>query len=137
MTLLVTIKNLILRSFLLPVYAQNMDDINAANDIVLIIDPIKRAFNVFLFLSGGVFIGVIFLAVFKFLTAQGDPKGIQGGKNTLTYAVMGLLVVIGVFAINMIVASILGIENDPFAPGTGIFDKLEEGLQFFAEWADV
>lgn len=55
-----------------------------------------------------VFIGVgilvmIVLGGYKLLTSGGDPKGVEAGKNTITYAVIGLVIaLLSVFIINFI-----------------------------------
>lgn len=58
------------------------------------------------YIVGFVAIGVLVMLViggYKLLTSGGDPKGVEGGKNVITYAIMGLVIaLLSVFIINFI-----------------------------------
>ncbi len=45
--------------------------------------------------------------------ATGDPRGLEGAKQTWTYAVYGFFVVVGFTAIIMIIGKLLGINLSP------------------------
>lgn len=51
-------------------------------------------------------VAALFLIIFsgiKFITSGGDPKQVEGARKTLTYAIMGLLVIfLSFFIINLI-----------------------------------
>ena len=49
---------------------------------------------------------------FRFLTSQGDPKKLEGAKNSITMAIVGFIIVIGAFFVTQIVNYIfqLGVE---------------------------
>ncbi len=55
--------------------------------------------NTLIFAAG--IIAVIFIIVggVRYITSQGDEKGVEGAKNTILYAVIGLVVVVLAFAI--------------------------------------
>lgn len=61
-----------------------------------------------------VFAGIValFLIIFsgiKFITSGGDPKQVEGAKNTLTYAIIGLVVILLSFFIINLIAAITGV----------------------------
>ena len=57
-----------------------------------------------MFLSGG----------FKFLTAGGDPKKTESARNTLTYAIGGLVLVALAFLIISFIANFTGVDITNF-----------------------
>ena len=48
---------------------------------------------------------------FKFLTAGGDPKAVEGAKKTLTYAIAGLVVLVLAFLIIKLISTITGVDQ--------------------------
>lgn len=116
------------------VYAQRPEDLGGHTDVPQLVDALARGLNILLYASGAVFTGYLIFGAYKFATAQGDPKGISGAKQTLTHAFMGLSIVIGVFAINAIIVNILGIGGD-YGEASGIFDMMRAGLQGLVDWA--
>ncbi|MBD3365838.1 hypothetical protein GF360_00675 [candidate division WWE3 bacterium] len=113
------------------VYAQNPADLNSVGTVVEIVDVLARAFNVLVFSAGAVFIVMVIFSAYKFATAQGDPKGTAGAKQSLTFSVIGLLIVIGVFVINVIVNGILGTNA---GDAGGVFGSLRQGISELVEW---
>ena len=95
-----------------------------------IICPIARLLNVFIFASAAIFVMLILVSSVKYGMAQGDPKAMQGAKQTLTTAVIGFIVIIGAFTILAILRGVLGLKNnlllDPFG-------ALSQGLARFLE----
>ncbi|MDN5835469.1 MAG: hypothetical protein L0H36_02420 [bacterium] len=63
--------------------------------------------NVVLFLVAAVSVVVIIYGGFRYIVSNGDSTKIQGAKNTILYAVVGLVVAILAFAIiNFVVKSL-------------------------------
>lgn len=63
-----------------------------------------------------IFVGVValfffMLSGFNFVTSGGDPKKIQGAKQTLTFAIVGLLIVLFSFAIIFFIGYVTGTEK--------------------------
>jgi hypothetical protein len=81
----------------------------------------NKIFNIALISAGGAFVAMVAYGVWKSSLAAGDPRGLEGAKSTWTYALYGFFIVVGVFAILLIIASILGVS--PFSPG-GLVAKL-------------
>ncbi len=60
-------------------------------------------------LAGLVAVFFIVFAGIKFLTSGGDPKQVEGARKTLTYAIVGLLVVFLAFSIIKLISVITGV----------------------------
>ncbi len=58
----------------------------------------------------GLAVFVMFLVGgFQYLTSMGDPKGAESAKNTLTYAVLGLVLVIAAWFIIQFIETFTGV----------------------------
>ncbi|MBI2034526.1 MAG: hypothetical protein HYT11_02215 [Candidatus Levybacteria bacterium] len=73
---------------------------------------VSQIINGFLFFSGTVAMFFIIFAGIKYLISRGDPKQIEGAKKTLTYAIVGLIVVLSAFFIINFLGYITGVELD-------------------------
>lgn len=62
-------------------------------------DVLKNALNTFYFLTGAVAVIVIIWAGIQYATSAGNASGLTKAKNTLIYAIIGLVVVVCAFAI--------------------------------------
>lgn len=63
----------------------------------------------------GLAVFVMFLVGgFRYLTSMGDPKGTEAAKNTLTYAVVGLVLIIGAWFILQFIKEFTGVEVTEF-----------------------
>lgn len=51
---------------------------------------------------------------FKFITSGGDPKAIEGARNTLTYAILGLVVLLLSYVILVLIKTITGVDVTQF-----------------------
>lgn len=60
--------------------------------------------------AGIVAVVMIIFAGIKFITSGGDPKQTEGARKTLTYSILGLLLVILSFAILRFIAEITGVK---------------------------
>jgi len=54
---------------------------------------------------------MILVGGFAFLTSGGDPKKAEQGRNTLTFAVLGLVLLIGAYLILRFVAEFTGVSS--------------------------
>lgn len=57
------------------------------------------AVNAFLGLLGVIFIILIILAGYNWMTARGDEEKVTKAKDTITRAIIGLIIVVGAYAI--------------------------------------
>ena len=63
-------------------------------------------------IGGGIAFILILVAGFQIMTSQGDPQRLQAGKELLTSAIAGLLLIIfSVFILEVIGVDILGIPG--------------------------
>ncbi len=70
---------------------------------------LKNIANIILFLIGAVAVIMIIIGGFRYVVSGGDSSGVEGAKNTILYAVIGLIVAALSFAIvNFVITSISG-----------------------------
>ncbi len=70
---------------------------------------IKNLINWALIFAGVVALALIIYAGFKFVTSKGDPQEVDNAKKTLTYAIIGLLLIFFSFAILNLIATVTGV----------------------------
>lgn len=61
-------------------------------------------------LSGAVALILIVYSGIKFITSGGDAKEVEGARKILTYAVIGLIVILLAYFIVNVIANITGVE---------------------------
>ncbi|OGC47806.1 hypothetical protein A2886_00260 [candidate division WWE3 bacterium RIFCSPHIGHO2_01_FULL_42_13] len=99
---------------------------NYAPSPLQIICPIVGILNVLTLLAGAGFVLMIFMGAYKYALSQGDPKGLDGAKSTLTHALLGFAVIIGMYLILSFIQRIFGLkEVVVLAP----FQRLQQGLE--------
>ena len=70
-------------------------------------DMIKTIVNVLLFLLGAIAVIMIIFGGIKYTTSNGDSSQVTSAKNTILYAVVGLVVAILAYAIvNFVISSL-------------------------------
>mgnify|MGYP001607593183 CR=1 FL=1 len=67
--------------------------------------------SVVLSLAGVVLFIMLIYGGFKYLTAGGDPKALEGAKGTLSHAILGLVVLILAFIILKVIAEVTGVSS--------------------------
>jgi hypothetical protein len=92
---------------------QNWD--NCVQNGVATLKCIPVLFNNFIS-AGLIFVGfvaVFFIvyAGFSFVTSGGDPKKVQGARQTMTFAIIGLLIVLSAFSILLFIGYLTGTKN--------------------------
>ncbi len=78
-----------------------------------IICPVARLLNVLVLSAGAFFVVFIFVSAIKYALSQGDPKALQASQQTLTTAVVGFIIIIGVYTILTIIKNVLGLTGNP------------------------
>jgi hypothetical protein len=63
--------------------------------------------------SGIGLIGFVMLIIgsFRYLLSGGNAKGVEGGRNTMTFAIVGLVVALASFMILQLVANFTGVKS--------------------------
>ena len=74
----------------------------------------ENVVNVALAFAGIVLFVMLIIGGFRYITAGGDPKGIEGAKKTLTYAIAGIVLVAVSFLILNFIASFTGANITDF-----------------------
>lgn len=85
-----------------------------------------RIINVFIMCAGLVLVVMIAYGVWKSSLATGDPRGLEGAKSTWSYALYGFFIVVGVFAIIMIIEGVIGLSS-----GGGLVTKFIGAINDF------
>jgi hypothetical protein len=86
-----------------------------------------RIMNFAFFLVGGVFVIMFLMGMYKYATAWGDPKGIQGAQQTVTNAVIGAIICFGAGTILLVTGNVVGLDQS-FIGGINPFNKLIKGF---------
>lgn len=55
---------------------------------------IKRIINIFSIVVGAVSVIMIIIGGFRYVVSNGDSNGVSGAKNTILYAIIGLVIVL-------------------------------------------
>lgn len=75
-------------------------------------DLLARAVQILLGLAGVVAVAVMIIGGYQYMTAGGIPDKAQIAKTTITYAIIGLLIVIIVFAVLRFVLPLIGVSQE-------------------------
>lgn len=70
----------------------SQDDLNISSVILQVV-------NVLLYIVGAIAVIMIIVGGFKYVTSGGDSAGVTSAKNTILYAVIGLVVALLAFAL--------------------------------------
>lgn len=77
------------------------------NGVTTIEDLIITILNVLLIIAVPIIIFFIIFAGFTYVTAQGNPEKIKTATRSLTYAIVGAVLILGGVAISEIIASVV------------------------------
>ena len=58
--------------------------------------------------AGVVAVIIVVISGIKFITSSGDPKQVEGAKHTMTYAIIGLVIILLSFFIIRVIAALTG-----------------------------
>jgi len=70
--------------------------------------------GVLLGLAGIVLFIMLVVGGFKYITAGGDPKGVESAKKTLTYAIGGIVLIAAGFLILQFIKQFTGVDVTQF-----------------------
>lgn len=79
--------------------AQGTGGANCTGDQPRLMETIGDITNILLFLAGTIAVIMIILGGIRYATSQGDQSAITGAKNTVLYAIIGLVVTVLSYAI--------------------------------------
>ena len=72
---------------------------------------IQNVINAALIFAGVVALIFIIYSGIKFISSKGDPQGVDAAKKTLTYAIIGLIIVFLSFFILQIISDVTGVKQ--------------------------
>jgi len=102
----------------------------AAPRISQIVCPFARLMNLMILVVGAIFVIIALYGAIKIATSWGDPKALQVSQQTWWHAIAGLAIVLGFFAIVLIILNILGITSYR-SPGEAFGSIVNELKNFF------
>lgn len=73
-------------------------------------DLILRVVDILLAFAGLVAMGAIIVGGYQYITAGGIPDRVQIAKSTMTYAIIGLIIVVAVFSALQLIFRVLGVD---------------------------
>jgi len=82
-------------------------------DVVTIqyLDVILRNFlNMAIRLAGLAVFVMLIMGGFKYMTAGGDAKAAESARNTITYAILGLVLIIGAYVFLRLIKEFTGVD---------------------------
>ncbi|PIY94312.1 MAG: hypothetical protein CO135_00315 [Candidatus Levybacteria bacterium CG_4_9_14_3_um_filter_35_16] len=71
---------------------------------------LKNVVNAALIFSGSIALILVILSGIKFITSKGDQKQVDTAKRTLTYAILGLIIILLSFFIIQFVSFVTGVQ---------------------------
>ncbi len=72
---------------------------------------VEIAINTFFAFAGLLFLAMLFIAGINYINAGGDPKSAQAARDRIKNALIGLIIVVGAFAITQLILSALGLNS--------------------------
>lgn len=75
---------------------------------------VQNILNIAIRLAGVLLFIMLIIGGFKYLTAGGDPKKAEAARNTLTYAIAGLVLVILAWFILLFIEKFTGVKVTQF-----------------------
>lgn len=77
-------------------------------------DVFQNLVSSLLGLGGIILFIILIIGGFKFITSGGDPKAVEGAKNTLTYSIIGLIVLLLAYVALLLIQRITGVNVTEF-----------------------
>ena len=81
--------------------AKISDLVIVIQNIISILAPIAAVAFLIMLIVGG----------FQFLTSGGDPKAVAGARTTLTYAIIGIILVVVSWLILLLIRQVTGVDT--------------------------
>lgn len=96
---------------------QGTEDVSNGGEGLTLQEGIKTIVNVLLFLIGAIAIIMLIIGGIRYTTSNGDSAQVQSAKNTVLYAVVGLVIALIAYAIvNFVISTLAGSDSNS---GTG------------------
>lgn len=72
---------------------------------------ILRVLNAVFFFLGAIVVIYLIFGALKFVVSGGDPKAVTSAKNTMTYAIFGLVIILLSFLVLNFIGNFLGLPT--------------------------
>jgi len=92
--------------FTTPAYAQGEPPATLGSIVVIL----KNIIQLLAPAAAIAFFIMLLVGGFQFLTSGGDPKAVGAAKNTLTYAVIGIILVVAVWLVLLLIQNITNVS---------------------------
>jgi hypothetical protein len=98
-----------------------------------IVCPLAKILNFMILAGVTAFIIMFVYGMYKYASATGDPKGTAAAQQTVTYAVIGLLVIIGMFTVLLVIGNLFDLDVLNFLTGDAIIDNIYNEITHWME----
>lgn len=88
--------------------------VEGVHEIKDIVDIVENIFSIVIRLAGVAAFIMLIIGGFKYLTAGGDPKAAESARNTITYAILGLVLIIAAWFILKFIYEFTGVDVTQF-----------------------
>ena len=78
------------------------------SDLVIVI---KNIISILAPIAAVAFLIMLIVGGYQLLTSGGDPKAVAGARTTLTYAVIGIILVVASWLILLLIKNITGVDT--------------------------
>ena len=89
-------------------------DVHEIKDLV---DIIENIISIAIRLAGILAFIMLLIGGFKYLTSGGDPKAAESARKTITYAILGLVLIIAAWFILKFLSEFTGVDLTEFTIG--------------------
>jgi hypothetical protein len=96
------------------VHAAEITETEGAADISQLNVVVSNFLAVAAGIAGMIAVVMIILGGFKYITSQGDPKGTQAARQTITWAIAGLALLIVGFFLLLLIQEVTGVNITTF-----------------------
>lgn len=118
---------------------EKLDPSKADSQVVATINCVfvlyEQVLNAAFYFAGGVALIFIIVAGYKFIRSSGDPKQVEGARKTMTFAIIGLLLILFSFAIINFIAAVTGSECVKVFGFNSCVNDASVGCFYKGEWA--
>ena len=109
---------------------------DADSALVGIITPFLSLVSFLYKATGIIFLFMMAISGLKYVLSLGDPKAMEGAKQSLTFSVMGFAVALLIYVIYRVVERVVGVEVGYLNPGSGGI-RAKNGIQALLDFLNT
>lgn len=84
---------------------------NCASPLSNLTDIFGNFIGILIPVGGIILFVMLIIGGFYFITSSGDPRRVEGAKNTLTYAIAGIVILASAFFIIQLISAFVGVPS--------------------------